>query len=262
MYVPAHFAEADRGVLLGLIRDFPLATLVIAGADGLKSQSPPLTSPRRDGTLVLCGHLARATRPGARWTRRPRPLAVFAGPSAYVTPALVPGKAEHGMVVPTYNYAAVHAYGRIRLVSEGGGATPPRHTPDPPFPKRAGPALGRRRRPADYLDKMLAAIVGVEFSVTRLVGKTRRARTAAGADREGVRRGLAAGDAGERRAAALIPARAERLSGPAAGGPIGPRPGPVPRHNSARGRGQWGAGRAKRMVRTSPIHSSWKPLSE
>lgn len=206
MYVPAHFAEADRGVLLGLIRDFPLATLVIAGADGLEANHLPLVAEERDGTLVLCGHLARGNPAWRQVDPAAEALAVFAGPSAYVTPAWYPGKAEHGMVVPTYNYAAVHAYGRIRLVSEAAALRRHVDTLTRHFEAGRPQPWAVADAPADYLDKMLAAIVGVEFSVTRLVGKNKASQNRNGADREGVRQGLAAGDAGERRAAALIPA--------------------------------------------------------
>jgi transcriptional regulator len=120
MYLPAHFEEKRVEVLQGLVRDHPLGALVSAGPDGLDANHLPFLldgDPVPFGTLR--GHVARAN-PVWRDIDGRDVLVIFQGPQAYVSPTWYPSKKESGKVVPTYNYAVVHAHGRARMIDGPG----------------------------------------------------------------------------------------------------------------------------------------------
>ena len=191
MYLPSHFAEPRLDVLHDFIRSSGLATLVTSGAGGLDASHLPLLlepTPAPLGRLV--GHVARAN---PLWRATPaetEALAIFLGPDAYVTPSWYPTKQETGQVVPTWNYLAIHAHGRVRFfhdrerlfdlvtrltVRQERSRAPPWKVSD---------------APADYLETMLKKIVGVEFTIERLEGKWKASQNRNQADRGGVAEGL------------------------------------------------------------------------
>jgi len=172
MYLPKHFAETDIGVMHELMRAFPLATLVTHGADGLDANHVPLQLDATAGSYgTLRGHLARAN----PLTRMPAVdgeiLVIFQGHHRYISPNGYATKAEHGKVVPTWNYTAVHAHGRLRLIDDAGWllsqltALTAEHEASQARPWALGDA------PADYIEKMLGAVIGIEIVIERLVGK-------------------------------------------------------------------------------------------
>ena len=111
MYTPPAFREDDIGAMHAAIRSAGLATLVTATGEGLMATPLPLILDAGEGPLgTLYGHVARPN-PQGRLAAIGEALAIFAGPDAYVSPGWYASKAEHGRVVPTWNYAAVHAYG-------------------------------------------------------------------------------------------------------------------------------------------------------
>ncbi|TXT25584.1 MAG: transcriptional regulator [Rhodocyclaceae bacterium] len=172
MYLPKHFAETDIGVMHELMRAFPLATLVTQGADGLDANHIPLHLDAAAGPNgTLRGHVARANPLAADATVNRKILVIFKGPDSYISPSGYATKAEHGKVVPTWNYTAVHAYGELRLIDDADwllaqlhGLTA-EHEAGLPHPWAVDDA------PADYIGKMLGAVVGIEISIDRLVGK-------------------------------------------------------------------------------------------
>jgi transcriptional regulator len=172
MYLPKHFAETDIGVMHELMRAFPLATVVTQGADGLEANHIPLHLDALAGPNgTLRGHVARANPLAADATVNRKILVIFKGPDSYISPSGYATKAEHGKVVPTWNYAAVHAYGELRLIDDAEWLLTQLHTLTAeheaglPHPWTVDDA------PADYIGKMLGAIVGIEISIDRLVGK-------------------------------------------------------------------------------------------
>ncbi len=191
MYCPAHFAETDAAAVHALIREHPLATLVTLGENGLNADPIPLIlETAADGTTVLRGHVARAN---PVWqTLRPEidALAVFHGPEAYITPSWYPTKREHGKAVPTWNYTVVHARGPLRVIQ------------DADWLRRQVEALTQQQEsafaepwavndaPADYVEKMLAAIVGIELAITSLEGKRKASQNQPAGNRAGVVAGL------------------------------------------------------------------------
>lgn len=112
MYLPAAFRQDDRDELHRQMRATPFALLTSVGADGvLASHLPLLLEPDEGEFGTLYGHFAKANPHWRELQDGCEALAVFSGPDAYISPSWYPTKAEHGKVVPTWNYIAVHARG-------------------------------------------------------------------------------------------------------------------------------------------------------
>lgn len=167
MYVPRHFAEDDVAEMHALMRANPLATLVTHGPDGLNANHIPLLL--AGGRLQ--GHVARANPLWQAGNVAGEVLVVFQGDDSYISPSGYATKAEHGKVVPTWNYAAVHAYGELRVIDDPRwifaqiSALTATNEAALPQPWAVTDA------PADYIEKMLGAVVGIEITITRLLGK-------------------------------------------------------------------------------------------
>jgi transcriptional regulator len=192
MYLPSHFAEPRIEVLHEALRGAGLVTLVTTGPDGLDASHLPMLLDAEAAPLGrLVGHVARAN---PQWSATPAgaaALAVVLGPDAYVTPSWYPSKAGAGRVVPTWNYLAIHAHGTVRFFHERDRLLDvvtrltERHEQPRAHPWKVSDA------PADYVDGLLEAIVGVELTITRLEGKWKASQNRGEADRRGVAEGLA-----------------------------------------------------------------------
>src|SRR5262245_38157108 len=119
MYIPDQFRETDIPTLHALIRAHTLATLVTLGSAGIEANHIPMEIDPEPGPLgTLRGHVSRAN---PVWREPPsavHALAIFVGAQSYVTPSWYKTKQETGKVVPTWNYAVVHAYGPLRIVHD------------------------------------------------------------------------------------------------------------------------------------------------
>ncbi|VVM69206.1 Protease synthase and sporulation protein PAI 2 [Pseudomonas fluorescens] len=193
MYTPSSFAIDDLQDLHQQILGTRLAVLVTHGDQGLQaSHLPLLFSPDQGPNGTLYGHFARANPQWKALQNGAEALVVFAGADAYVSPDFYPGKAEHGKVVPTWNYVAVHAYGTAEVFTEADrlrnlvSALTDRHEASRNNPWKVADA------PADYIDGMLKAIVGFALPIQRLQGKRKLSQNRSTADVAGVREGLAA----------------------------------------------------------------------
>lgn len=208
MYLPSHFKEARVSILQDFIRRHGLATLVCQGSRGLVASHVPLLfdpAPAPNGTLR--GHLARAN---AHW-RDTLPnvdgLAIFSGPQGYVSPNWYASKHEHGKVVPTWNYVAVHAYGPIHFFHDADrlralvAALTDVHEAGLPKPWSIDDV------PPDFIRAHLKGIVGFEMPIARLEGNWKLSQNRPAADRQGVVDGLRAnGDAASMALADLVAA--------------------------------------------------------
>ena len=195
MYAPKAFEEADPATLGSLVAAHPLGTWVVWHGDGPVANHVPfqLDADRGPhGTLV--GHVARANPvwQGLDGGARSRSLVVFQGAQGYVTPSWYASKREHGKVVPTWNYAVVHAHGlalaiedRERLLAIVRGLTEVHEA------GRAHP-WAVEDAPSDFTAQLLEAIVGIEIPLDRLVGKWKMSQNRPEADRLGVAAGLVA----------------------------------------------------------------------
>jgi transcriptional regulator len=189
MYLPQQFEETRPEVLEGVIASHPLATLVTLGANGLDANHIPLIARRTtDGNLILEGHVARAN---MMWQQAGQDfLVIFQGPQTYISPAWYASKKEHGKVVPTWNYVAVHARGKLVAhddpvwLQEFLGRLTQTHE------LRVASNWQMTDAPADFIDQLKKAIVGVEINVTSILGKWKVSQNRSSADRYGVKSAL------------------------------------------------------------------------
>lgn len=189
MYIPSHFAETRTEVMHELIRAHGLGTLVTLDDSGLNANHIPFEIDAEGEFGVLRGHVARAN-PVWKNASTVDAMVVFQGAQAYITPSWYETKKNDDRVVPTYNYISVHAYGELRAIEDRDwlrqfvGRLTDRYEAARPAPWSVADA------PEEYIDKMLGAIVGIEISVKRLVGKWKVSQNRPAADREGVIAGL------------------------------------------------------------------------
>ena len=195
MYTPRAFALDDLPEIQQLIQHTRLAQLVSVGEHGLQaSHLPLLLNPDEGANGTLYGHMAKANPQWRDLQNGAEALVIFAGADAYVSPAFYPAKAEHGKVVPTWNYLAVHAYGKAEVFTDAErllavvSALTDRHEGGRQQPWAVSDA------PADYIDGMLKAIVGFALPIERVIGKRKLSQNRSQADINGVRNGLAASE--------------------------------------------------------------------
>ena len=191
MYQSSHFEEKRPEILRELMRAHPLGTLVTMGADGLNANHIPMVynpQPAPFGTLRC--HVARANPLSREFSKEFEALVVFQGPSIYISPSLYATKQETGKVVPTYNYAVVHAYGPLRVIDDAAwlrdfvSSLTDRHEEGRAEPWKLTDA------PEDYVQQMLRAIIGIEIPLTRLIGKWKVSQNRPAADHAGIVKGL------------------------------------------------------------------------
>ena len=206
MYDVAAFREDRVEVMHALIRAHPLATLVTMGAPGLEANHIPFlidAVPATDGAFgTLRGHVARANPVWRSFNADVDVLAVFQGPQGYITPSWYASKAQHGKVVPTWNYAVVHARGPLKIIDDAEWlrALVTRLTASHESPRETPWQV--TDAPAAYIDTMLKAIVGIEIPVTRMQGKWKMSQNRLQHDLEGVMRGLE--DSGDEASIAML----------------------------------------------------------
>lgn len=210
MYTPAHFDERNPATLHALLRAHPLGTWVRHTPAGLVADHIPfLLDASRGPHGTLRGHVARANPVWREALDASPSLVVFQGPQAYVTPSWYPVKREHGKVVPTWNYAVVHAQGTARAI-DGDAAWLRDFLHDLTRTHEAGRTApwAMSDAPADYLEQMLKGIVGVEISLTSLSGKWKVHQNHPEGNRRGVIDGLRAqADDASRAMAGLVEQR-------------------------------------------------------
>jgi transcriptional regulator len=194
MYNPAHFEETRTEVLHSLINAHPLGMLVTLTAGGLDANHIPfeVATDHAAGALgTLRAHVARANPVWREFSRDIDALVVFQGAQAYITPTWYTAtKPESGKVVPTWNYCVVHAQGTLRVIDDREWLRTQierlvqRHESTRSTPWHVSDA------PADFVEKQLGAIVGIEITIVRLVGKWKVSQNRNAVDRAGVADGL------------------------------------------------------------------------
>lgn len=189
-YVPPHFTQEDHQEITAFLRAYPLATLVVVLHGELHPTPVPLIHrPGDDGWGTLIGHVAKAN-PMWQADSTTDALAIFGGPNGYISPNWYASKAEHHRVVPTWNYAAVHAWGPLTVHHESKwkrmavGLLTQISERSSKQPWKMGDA------PQEYLADQLEHIVGIEVPIQRLVAKWKMSQNRDEADRLGVIAGL------------------------------------------------------------------------
>jgi transcriptional regulator len=210
MYMPQQFEESRPEVLHELMKSHPLSTFVVfAGTELIANHIPLLLDPTQGRYGTLRGHVSRSNPAWRHFSSPVDAIAIFQGSHAYITPNWYPSKQADGKVVPTWNYAVVHAYGQPKAVEDRAwlhahvtqltgehesGRAAPWHVTD---------------APTDYIEQMIKGIVGIEMPITKVQGKWKVSQNRKVADRLGVADGLEAQATGQSAAmAALVRERA------------------------------------------------------
>lgn len=191
MYTPKHFEEPRPEVMHELMRARPLSTLITMTSSGLNANHIPLhliDTPAPFGTLR--GHVARANPVWSDFKKDVEVLAIFHGPDSYITPSWYATKQETGKVVPTWNYAVVHAYGTLRVIDDAAWIRAQLEALTDHNEKNFTKPWAVADAPHEYTEKLITAIVGIEIVITRLSGKWKVSQNQPAQNQAGVIAGL------------------------------------------------------------------------
>ena len=195
MYTPSHFQQSEPALLHKLMREQPLASLVISAAAGLHAEHIPFyLQEGEDGRVCLQGHVARANSLWREVGEGCAALAIFHGPACYISPSWYPSKQEHGKVVPTWNYVVVQAQGQLLVRDDPAWVRAQIVALTEQQEGRQGKPWAVTDAPEEYLQRMGQAIVGIELVVSQLSGKWKVSQNQSLENRRGVVAGLSACD--------------------------------------------------------------------
>jgi transcriptional regulator len=187
MYNPPAFVENRPDELHAIMHAASLPVLISHTANGLTATHLPLAFQAPDR---LIGHMARANPHWRDFDQAKDSLAIFTAADGYISPSWYAAKLEHGKVVPTWNYQAVHATGRLEIIQDTDeimnivtGLTDRFETPRPK-PWAVTDA------PYDYMQSQLKGIVGVVMHITCIEGKAKLSQNRSDADVKGVIKAL------------------------------------------------------------------------
>jgi len=189
MYVPRHNQLEDRAALLAYMRAYSFAALATSGSGGLTATHLPFVIEEEGGRITLLAHMAKANPQWRDFAAGAEALVIFMQPHAYVSPRLYDSRQN----VPTWNYVAVHAYGRPVLIEERAAKIELQQKLIRQHD--AGYLTQMAELPESYLDAKLAAIVSFSLAVTRIDARFKLSQDKNPAERERIARELdASGD--------------------------------------------------------------------
>ena len=195
MYVPKHFEESNLTVLHALIESHPLGAWVVQQNGELNINHLPFLVDRTRGDHgTLIGHVSKQNPVWRALDASTASAVIFQGPEAYVTPSWYPSKQAHGKVVPTWNYAVVHAHGRPRAIQDREWLLEHVTRLVDTHEHREAQPWKVTDAPADYIDAMLRAIVGIEIPIDRIEGKWKVSQNRSAEDAAGAAAGLLSRD--------------------------------------------------------------------
>ena len=213
MFMPDHFRVEDVAEMHALMRAHPFAALVSMTPSGLYGTHLPTVLKNEGANGTIECHLARANPHWKDLAKGEEAMMIFQGAEGYITPNWYATKAQTGKAVPTWNYAIVHAYGRLAIMNDKDWLR--RHVTELSDQQERTEAHPWKvsDAPESYVDVMLRGIVGFRFEITRLEGKSKMSQNRETQDRLGVIDGLKARASGddleiaETVAAKMTPAR-------------------------------------------------------
>lgn len=205
MYTPKQHDENDLSVLQALMKAHPLgAWVTTANGELCANHIPFLLDPTRGKYGTLVGHVARANDVWKLFVDEINSVVIFQGSESYITPSWYPSKHQSGKAVPTWNYVVVHAHGRPRAIEDSAwllghiNELTDLHEANQALPWKVSDA------PADYIERMLGAIIGIEIPIDRLVGKWKVSQNRTLPDKLGVIGGLLQRDDGRSKEMAAL----------------------------------------------------------
>lgn len=191
MYIPAVNREDDISELGRFVHANPLCTLVSMANQGLiASHIPIVLHERTSGFGMLRGHVARANSHWRDFNPDVETLAIFTGPQHFISASWYPGKKTHGREVPTWNYVAVHVYGRLRVIEDQDWLLAHLKTLVDQNERIAEAPWSVSDAPPEYIANQMRAIVGIELEVSRVEGKWKASQNRTDEDAAAVMAGL------------------------------------------------------------------------
>ena len=193
MYNPSHFSEERIDVLHELITSYPLGALVSLAPEGMNANHLPfeIVAPSADAPFgTLRAHCARSNPLWQNLEPLNESLIIFQGAQTYITPSWYEEKKLSGKVVPTYNYAVVHGYGKLRVVDDPQWILNLLHRLTKHHEDKQASPWQISEAPESYIEKMLAAIIGIEIPLTKLTGKWKVSQNRPPQDRINISAGL------------------------------------------------------------------------
>ena len=183
MYIPKSNLETDLPTLHQFMRDYNFAILVSQHKGQLTATHLPFLLDTERGEFgTLRAHLARANPQWKQFADGPEVMTIFQGPHAYISPSWY----ETHPSVPTWNYAAVHAYGVPKIVDDAAQLYAILEALVDNHESPRDPRWDMNLLPEDYLDKMMQSIVGFEIEITRLEGKYKLSQNRSDTDQQNV----------------------------------------------------------------------------
>jgi len=177
MYIPSYYKEADFPKLLSFIQAHPFALLCTSGPGGIMGTHLPLVVERKENTVIITSHMARPNPQWKDFESGTEILIVFQGPHGYVSPS----NYEKKQNVPTWNYIAVHAYGKAKLLPDSYPVLEKTiATFEPGFYSQW------KELSAEYKEGMVKGIVSFEIEIERLEGKFKMSQNKTAQERENV----------------------------------------------------------------------------
>jgi len=189
MYVPKINQVEDQAALLAYMRAYSFATLASSGPAGLMATHLPFVIEEEGGRITLRAHMAKANPQWRDFAAGADALVIFMQPHAYVSPRHYDSRQN----VPTWNYVAVHAYGRPLLIEERAAKI---ELQQKLIRQYDAAYLTQMAELSDaYLDARLAAIISFSLAVTRIDARYKLSQDKNSAERERIAHALeASGD--------------------------------------------------------------------
>jgi transcriptional regulator len=188
MYIPHHFEETRVEELHRIINDHPLATFVIDGPNGLDANHLPfLLDAARGEQGHLLAHVARSNSVWTDVKDGDDVLVIFRAADAYISPAWYPSTRESHRQVPTWNYQVVHVHGKVKVCDDKNFVRGVVARLTAVHEGRTGSSKPWTMTDSstEFIDQMLAAVVGIEIAITRMVGKWKLGQNREDRDRIG-----------------------------------------------------------------------------
>jgi transcriptional regulator len=188
MYTPKHFEETRTEALHAIMRENPLATLVTQESGGLNANHIPMVLDAQAG--ILRAHIARANSLWKNVNQASNCMAIFQGPTSYISPSYYPSKLETHRVVPTWNYAVVHVHATLNVIDDAGWILNQIQSLTAQQEANRQQPWQVSDAPKDYIDKLLSALIGLELSIEAIEGKWKVSQNQKPIDHQGVIDGL------------------------------------------------------------------------
>jgi transcriptional regulator len=195
IYNPPAFRETDLPALQAQIQGTGFATLITVGADSpIVSHLPMLLDPKLGAFGTLIGHVARANPQWKDSDFSKRAIAMFMGPDAYISPSWYPSKAEHGKVVPTWNYSAIYARGMVETFDDALELRTHVTALSEHFERAMPKPWQVSDAPEDYLQRQFKGIVGLRLTIGAIEGKAKLSQNRTEIDHDSVAAALSASE--------------------------------------------------------------------